>query len=210
MAMALHRGLDKEDFRMISEQPLPWEKLRDASVLVTGGNGLIASAFVDALLQCEAAQRVNVSVTVLCRSREKAEMRFGAYIFCCRMCVNLSQRTKSFNTSFMLPVLLILWPFQKRLWMFLKQIFWERCRCWKAPGRIIPVCYIFLAVKYMAPIRKIWMQCRKPIRVWWRLCNPGPVTQKGKEQRRHFVPAMGSSTVWMPWRPDFVMYMVLP
>lgn len=80
MAMALHRGLDTEDFRMISEQPLPWEKLRDASVLVTGGNGLIASAFVDALLQCEAAQRVNVSVTVLCRSREKAEMRFGAYM----------------------------------------------------------------------------------------------------------------------------------
>ena len=77
--MALHKGLDQEDFRFISGQPLPWDKLRDKSILITGGNGLIASAFIDALMQCEAAVERNVSVTVLCRSEEKAKQRFGEY-----------------------------------------------------------------------------------------------------------------------------------
>lgn len=62
------------------EMDLPLEKLRDCSVLVTGGNGLIASSLIDALIYVNRQKKLGMTVFALCRSAEKAEKRFRAYL----------------------------------------------------------------------------------------------------------------------------------
>ena len=56
---------------------LPWEKLKNAKVLITGGNGLIASGIVDALVELSELKNLETEVYVLCRNEEKAQKRFG-------------------------------------------------------------------------------------------------------------------------------------
>lgn len=64
----------------IIDMDLPWEKLKDAKVLVTGGNGLIASTFVEKLMLANKQRALSCAVYVLCRSEEKARNRFAQYL----------------------------------------------------------------------------------------------------------------------------------
>ncbi len=72
-------GLTTEDFRHMEEISWPADKIRNKRFLITGANGLIASALVDAMMISWADQH-ECSVTVLCRNKEKAENRFASYI----------------------------------------------------------------------------------------------------------------------------------
>lgn len=65
--------------RTLAGSGLPLEKLQNASLLVTGGNGLIASTLVEELLDLEQEKHLGMNVYVLCRNREKAEKRFADY-----------------------------------------------------------------------------------------------------------------------------------
>ena len=55
---------------------IPWERLRDADVLVTGASGLIASGVVEGLLAASSEMSLGTRVWALCRNRNKAKERF--------------------------------------------------------------------------------------------------------------------------------------
>jgi len=67
-----------EDIRHIcSDEGLPWKKLKNKSVLITGGNGYIANYIVRSLLQRNQIYGTNITVYALCRSKDKAKKRFA-------------------------------------------------------------------------------------------------------------------------------------
>lgn len=62
-----------------------WEKVKTfipshSSILVTGGNGLIASNFVDLLMHFNEYHGTNNKLIVLCRNEEKAKKRFQKFV----------------------------------------------------------------------------------------------------------------------------------
>ena len=64
-----------EDVRRVASIDLPWEKLRDKVILITGGTGLIGSFLIDVL----AAANLGCKVVLFGRSEEKAKVRFAEY-----------------------------------------------------------------------------------------------------------------------------------
>lgn len=59
-----------EDIKNVSELELPWEKLENKSVLITGATGLLGSFLIDVLVE------KNCKIYALGRSEEKAKTRF--------------------------------------------------------------------------------------------------------------------------------------
>ena len=59
---------------------LPREKLFGASILITGANGMIASALAETLILMNRRMDLNMKLYLLCRGRVKAEERFRAYL----------------------------------------------------------------------------------------------------------------------------------
>jgi len=55
-------------------------ELRNKAILITGGNGLIASTMIDMLAEINKDYDANISIYALCRGREKAEKRFAEYL----------------------------------------------------------------------------------------------------------------------------------
>lgn len=64
-----------EDIDRIAQSDLPWEKLRDSSVLLTGATGMIGSFLVDVLMR-KNSDGLNCTVYALGRNPKKAEDRF--------------------------------------------------------------------------------------------------------------------------------------
>ena len=64
-----------EDVKRVASLDLPWGKLRNKTILITGGTGLIGSFLVDVL----SVANVNCKVLLLGRSEEKAKKRFLEY-----------------------------------------------------------------------------------------------------------------------------------
>ena len=71
-----HNQKYMEDVRRVAALELPWEKLRDRSVLITGATGLIGSFLTDVLLEKNSAG-LGCTVYALGRSEEKARTRFA-------------------------------------------------------------------------------------------------------------------------------------
>lgn len=60
--------------------PLPLDRLKNKSILVTGANGMIASAFVEAVLELSRTHKLGTVVYALCRSQERGSKRFADYM----------------------------------------------------------------------------------------------------------------------------------
>lgn len=69
-----------EHYNELIETNLPFEKLQNCNVLVTGGNGLIASGLIDALIYVNEQKDLGMNVYALCRNADKAHSRFAAYL----------------------------------------------------------------------------------------------------------------------------------
>lgn len=65
-----------EDVRTVTKLDLPWEKLQDRSVLISGATGLIGSFLVDVLMEWKAENQTNCKIYALGRSEAKAKERF--------------------------------------------------------------------------------------------------------------------------------------
>ena len=67
----------QEDLEAIANSDLPFEKLRNTTILITGATGLIGSQLAKALAACNRIHDLNSKICILVRCREKAESIFG-------------------------------------------------------------------------------------------------------------------------------------
>lgn len=65
-----------EDVDYISKLPLPWEKLQNSSVLISGAAGMIGSCFIDTIMY-KNRSGLNCKIYALGRNSEKAAQRFS-------------------------------------------------------------------------------------------------------------------------------------
>lgn len=68
-----------EDIKYISNLDLPWNKLKNKSVLISGATGLIGSCLVDSIMQHNTDYGLNCKIYALGKNVEKAEERFKKY-----------------------------------------------------------------------------------------------------------------------------------
>lgn len=73
-------ALYQDDIRKVAEYDLPWEKMKDSSILISGATGLIGSFFVDVLMYRNKWFDMNCKVYAMGRNEQKAKNRF-AYCF---------------------------------------------------------------------------------------------------------------------------------
>ena len=65
------------NYKDLATLDLPWEQLESKKLLVTGANGMIASALVDSLIAIEEEKHLNLSIYAMCRNKERGEKRFS-------------------------------------------------------------------------------------------------------------------------------------
>lgn len=66
-----------EDVSYVAEQKLPWKKLQDQSVMISGATGLVGSFLVDVLMDRNRNYGMNCTVYALGRNAERAKRRFA-------------------------------------------------------------------------------------------------------------------------------------
>ncbi len=69
-----------EDVRRVTHLDLPWEKLQNKNIMLSGATGLIGSFLVDVILEKNRIDRLNCTVYALGRNEKKAKERFSRYI----------------------------------------------------------------------------------------------------------------------------------
>ena len=69
-----------EDVQNVSLLDLPWEKLKNKSILLSGATGMIGSFLVDVILEKNISDNLNCCVYALGRNEEKARTRFSKYM----------------------------------------------------------------------------------------------------------------------------------
>lgn len=67
----------QEDVRYASELPLPWDKLKNKSILISGASGLVGSCLIDVIMYRNKENDMNCKVYALGRNIEKAKQRFS-------------------------------------------------------------------------------------------------------------------------------------
>ena len=68
-----------DDVALIADSNLPWEKLGNKSILITGASGLIGSFLIDVIMHKNCAADLNCKIIAMGRSVEKAKNRFERY-----------------------------------------------------------------------------------------------------------------------------------
>lgn len=63
--------------RVINDGSIDWKSLKDSTVLITGGTGLVGSIIVKSLLHSNTVNNTNIKVIVVTRSATKAETVLG-------------------------------------------------------------------------------------------------------------------------------------
>lgn len=69
-----------EDLENIYNRDIDWEKFRNASVLITGANGLIATYLIYMFLYLNEEKDLGVKVVGMARNPEKVEKKFGSLL----------------------------------------------------------------------------------------------------------------------------------
>lgn len=76
--------LDKKQYReeidALTSLPLPWEKLQDSSILISGATGMIGSYLIDLLMAKDRLDGLNCRVYAISRREENARARFAPYL----------------------------------------------------------------------------------------------------------------------------------
>ena len=68
-----------QDVRRVAALDLPWEKLQNRSLMLSGATGLIGSFLIDVILEKNASDHLNCTVYALGRNEEKAKARFSVH-----------------------------------------------------------------------------------------------------------------------------------
>lgn len=78
--MLLHNELYTEDLLTIVRLDIPWSRLSNRSILITGARGMIGSFLVDTLVLRNELYNEGIKVYALGRNEEQAKTRFADYI----------------------------------------------------------------------------------------------------------------------------------
>lgn len=70
----------REDLERIASSALPWERLRDKTVLITGGGGFLASYLVKTLIVANRIMALNLRVVCVVRNLCSAEQRLAGFL----------------------------------------------------------------------------------------------------------------------------------
>ncbi|MDO4459130.1 MAG: NAD-dependent epimerase/dehydratase family protein [Clostridia bacterium] len=68
-----------KDIVSVSELSLPWEKLQNKSVIISGGSGMVGSCLADVLMTLNNSRNLNCDVVVIGRNSQRAKSRFEPY-----------------------------------------------------------------------------------------------------------------------------------
>lgn len=68
-----------DDVKSIAKLNLPWEKLKNNSILLSGATGLIGSFFIDVIMERNSTKDLNCKVYALARQEDRARRRFSNY-----------------------------------------------------------------------------------------------------------------------------------
>ena len=68
-----------EDVKAVAALALPWEKLKDKSVMLSGATGLLGSFLIDVIMEKNVEDELNCTVYALGRNEQKAKERFSKY-----------------------------------------------------------------------------------------------------------------------------------
>lgn len=69
-----------EDVHYVGRQDLPWGKLKNRSIMLSGATGMIGSFLVDVILEKNLFDGLNCTVYALGRNQEKAKARFSKFV----------------------------------------------------------------------------------------------------------------------------------
>ncbi|MGN0949385.1 MAG: NAD-dependent epimerase/dehydratase family protein [Mitsuokella sp.] len=72
-----HKVLEEDLNAICRTESIQWEKLRNKTILVTGGTGLIGSTLIKALLYADQKKDLNLCILALVRNHDKAEKMLG-------------------------------------------------------------------------------------------------------------------------------------
>lgn len=68
-----------EDINYVAGIDLPWEELKDKSIMISGATGLIGSFLIDVIFKANQKYDLNCTVYALGRSEERIRARFGEH-----------------------------------------------------------------------------------------------------------------------------------
>lgn len=74
----MESNIYREDIEYVASLELPWEKLKDKCILITGASGLIGSFLIDVLMH-KNSSGLNCLVYAIGRNLKKAQKRFSGY-----------------------------------------------------------------------------------------------------------------------------------
>lgn len=69
----------QEEIRSQASLPLPWERLKDRSILISGATGMIGSYLIDILMYKNRSHSLNCKIYAISRREENARIRFAPY-----------------------------------------------------------------------------------------------------------------------------------
>ena len=75
----IENKLYKEDVKYVADLNLPWEHLKDSSIIISGATGLLGSFLVDVLMFQNNQNNLKCHIFALGRNEKKAKNRFGEY-----------------------------------------------------------------------------------------------------------------------------------
>ena len=67
----------QDDIMKIITHPLPWNKLQNKALLISGATGLVGSFLIDVIMLLNREQGLNCKVYSLGRNEDKAKSRFS-------------------------------------------------------------------------------------------------------------------------------------
>ena len=75
----MRNSVIESDLQFIVEADLPWERLKNKTVLISGAAGFLPAYMVETLLHLNETRNYNITVYGLVRDRERALVRFARY-----------------------------------------------------------------------------------------------------------------------------------
>lgn len=72
-------SLYNEDIKYVADLALPWEKIRNKTILISGATGLVGSFLIDVILEKNISEKLNCTILALGRNEEKFKNRFSKH-----------------------------------------------------------------------------------------------------------------------------------